>query len=113
MRAMPLPDPGSLRLDPRTAVAGPVPAEGLVLYRLLAAERPEPSDFEQRRTRLQAARDGIPDLFRLSVSFWLTLEEAAGRSSRAHSRIAEIRLELEGRAHARSARLPAAHACRV
>ena len=51
-------------------IAVPVPPEGLTLYRLVNGEAATVRDFEERRTRPQAERDGIPELFRLSVSHW-------------------------------------------
>ena len=57
---MPLPDPTALGLDPRAAIARPVPAAGLVLYRLLAGEQPQPSDFEQRRNAAPGGRRRHP-----------------------------------------------------
>ena len=50
-------------------------------------------DFEERRTRAQAEREAIPELFRLSVSYWLQHEQAAARSLRRRFHIAEVRLE--------------------
>lgn len=43
-------------------IAVPVPPEGLTLYRLVDGETATVRDFEERRTRPQAERDGIPEL---------------------------------------------------
>jgi len=59
-------------------------------------ESPTIRDFEERRTRPQAERDGIPELFRLSVSHWLRYEQAAAHSIRRRFLVAEVRLEPGG-----------------
>lgn len=56
-------------------------------------ETPSAGDFEERRTRPQAERDGIPDLFRLSVSHWVRYEPAAAHSIRRRFYVAELSLE--------------------
>lgn len=77
-----LPKPDAHGLPETTIIAVPVPDDGLMLYRLVDDETPTLRDFEERRTRPQAERDGIPELFRLSVSHWLRYEQAAGHSIR-------------------------------
>lgn len=89
---MPLPTPPEYGLPDDATVVVPIPPAGLTLYRLIETEPPALKDFEERRTRPQAERDGIPELFRLSVSHWLT-HERAGRQSR-RRRFYVARLEL-------------------
>lgn len=78
---------------PETAtIAVPVPADGLTVYRLVDGEAPTLRDFDERRTRPHAERDGIPELFRLSVSHWLRYEQAAAHSIRPRFHVAELEL---------------------
>jgi hypothetical protein len=90
---MPLPRASDHELPRDATIAVPVPAEGLTLYRLVDGESPTVRDFDERRTRPQAERDGVPELFRLSVSHWLRYEQAAARSTRHRFHVAELRLE--------------------
>jgi hypothetical protein len=96
MLAVPLPRPSDHGLTGDATIAVPVPAEGVTLYRLVDGESPTIRDFEERRTRPQAERDGIPELFRLSVSHWLRYEQAAAHSIRRRFLVAEVRLEPGG-----------------
>ena len=90
MASLPKPDAHGL---PETAtIAVPVPDDGLRLYRLVDGEVPASRDFEERRTRPQAQRDAIPELFRLSVSHWLRYEQASAHSVRRRFHIAELEL---------------------
>ncbi|MCA1702397.1 MAG: hypothetical protein LC808_03670 [Actinobacteria bacterium] len=90
MASLPKPDEHGL---PATAtIAVPVPDEGLRVYRLVDGEAPTLRDFEERRTRPQAERDGIPELFRHSVSHWLRYEQAAAHSIRRRFYVAELEL---------------------
>ncbi len=93
MGDVPLPRPSKHGLAAEATIAVPVPAEGLTLCRLVDGETPRAGDFEERRTRRQAERDGIPELFRLSVSHWLRYEQAAAHSIRRRFHVAELRLE--------------------
>jgi hypothetical protein len=90
---VPLPRPHDHGLSPEATIAVGVPAGGLTLYRLVDAATPTARDFEERRTRAQAERDGIPELFRLSVSHWLRHDLAASHSIRRRFHVAELRLE--------------------
>jgi hypothetical protein len=90
---MPLPRVSDHGLPVDATIAVPVPMGGLTLYRLVDGEPPTAGDFEERRTRPQAERDGIPELFRLSVSHWLRYEQAAAHSIRRRFHVAELRLE--------------------
>ena len=87
-----LPTPGGHGLPETTTLAVPVPVDGLKLYRLVDGDEPSLRDFEERRTRPQAERDGIPELFRLSVSHWLRYEQASAHSIRRRFHIAELEL---------------------
>lgn len=87
-----LPKPREHGLPESATIAVPVPDEGLVLYRLVEGETPTSRDFEERRTRPQAERDGIPELFRLSVSHWLRYEQAAAHSIRRRFHVAALEL---------------------
>ena len=87
-----LPKPDAHGLPETTTIAVPVPDDGLRLYRLVDGEAPSLRDFEERRTRPQAERDGIPELFRLSVSHWLRYEQAAAHSIRRRFHVAELEL---------------------
>jgi hypothetical protein len=93
---MPLPSPSAHDLPAHATIAVPIPADGLTLFRLIEAERPVVRDFEERRTRPQAERDGIPELFRLCVSHWLTYERAAAQSRRRPFHVARLELEPGG-----------------
>src|SRR5438874_11159277 len=86
---VPLPRPADHDLPKGTTLVAIVPPEGLTLYRLVDAEVPTSRDFEERRTRAQAERDGIPEVFRLSVSHWLRHEQAAHHSIRRRFHVAE------------------------
>ncbi|MGH3115397.1 MAG: hypothetical protein ACRDOP_18205 [Gaiellaceae bacterium] len=92
---MPLPRASDHGLPGGATIAVPVPTEGLTLYRLVDGESPTARDFEERRTRPQAERDGIPELFRLSVSHWLRYEQAAAHSIRRRFHVAELRLDAQ------------------
>ncbi len=87
-----LPKPAEHGLPETATIAVPVPNGGLRLYRLVDGEAPTLRDFEERRTRPQAQRDGIPELFRLSVSHWLRYEQAAAHSIRRRFHVAELEL---------------------
>jgi len=87
-----LPKPDAHGLPETTTIAVPVPDDGLRLYRLVDGEAPSLRDFEERRTRPQAERDGIPELFRLSVSHWLRYEQVAAHSIRRRFHVAELEL---------------------
>ena len=89
---MPLPKAAEHDLPDGATIAVPVPDDGLRLYRLVDGEEPTLRDFEERRTRPQAERDGIPELFRLSVSHWLRYEQAAAHSIRRRFHVAELEL---------------------
>ena len=89
---MALPRPADHNLPDGTTIVVPVPVDGLVLFRLLEREMPTLRDFEERRTRGQAERDGIPELFRLSVSHWLSHDRAATWSRRRRFFIARLEL---------------------
>src|SRR2546425_1034308 len=87
-----LPKPDAHGLPATTTIAVPVPHGGLKLYRLVDGEAPTPRDFDERRTRPQAERDGVPELFRHSVSHWLRYEQAAAHSIRRRFHVAELDL---------------------
>jgi hypothetical protein len=87
-----LPRPAEHGLPEAATVAVPVPDDGLRLYRLVDGEAPTLRDFEERRTRPQAQREGIPELFRLSVSHWLRYEQAAAHSIHRRFHVAELEL---------------------
>jgi hypothetical protein len=89
---VPLPNPADYGVVAEATIVVPVPAEGLDLFRLLEGETPTVRDFEERRTRGQAERDGIPELFRLSVSHWLSQDRAATWSRRRRFFIARLEL---------------------
>jgi len=88
-----LPEPVEHGLPETATIAVPVPDDGLTLYRLVDGEAPTLRDFEERRTRPQAERDGIPELFRFSVSHWLRYEQAAAHSIRRRFDVAQLELE--------------------
>jgi hypothetical protein len=89
---VPLPNPTDYGVVADATIVVPVPLEGLVLFRLLEGETPTLKDFEERRTRGQAERDGIPELFRLSVSHWLSQDRAATWSRRRRFFVARLEL---------------------
>src|SRR6266508_1821938 len=77
---MPLPRPDAFVLSHESALAVPVPDEGLTAYRLLRGAEPQADDFEPSWTRPQGQLRGIPELFRTSVSHWLDSDQAASMS---------------------------------
>lgn len=89
---MPLPKAAEHDLPDGATISVPVPVDGLRLYRLVDGDEPNLRDFEERRTRPQAERDGIPELFRLSVSHRLRYEQAAAHSVRRRFHVAELEL---------------------
>lgn len=92
---MRLPTPEAHGLPPDATVAVPVPRSGLVLYRVLEAEAPRLKDFEPTRTRAQAQLLGIPELFRVSISHWLELDQALAASERRVAFAARVELETD------------------
>ncbi len=91
-----LPKPDEHGLPEAATIVVPVPDDGLRLYRLVDGEEPTLRDFEERRTRPQAERDGIPELFRFSLSHWLRYEQAAAHSIRRRFHIVEVELSPHG-----------------
>ena len=89
---MRLPSSEALGLPAGSAVAVPVPAGGMTLYRLLRGSTPRLEDFEPHWTRPQAQLRRIPDLFRTSVSHWLELDQAAKRSTTRVAYVARVEL---------------------
>jgi hypothetical protein len=87
-----LPSPEAHRLPPNAAIVVPVPTAGLTLYRLLRGANPRPEDFEPTFTRPQAQIRGIPELFRTSVSHWLSPQQAAAWSTQKIYRVARLEL---------------------
>lgn len=87
-----LPSPEAHGLPTNAAIVVPVPVEGLTLYRLLRGADPRPEDFEPTFTRPQAQIRGIPELFRSSVSHWLSPEQAAAWSTQQIYRVARLGL---------------------
>lgn len=92
---MPLPRPQAFGLPATTAIAVPVPDEGLTLYRLLRGTEPRQEDFEPTFTRPQAQLRGIPELFRTSMSHWLHPEQAAAWSTQPVYRLARLELRAD------------------
>lgn len=93
---MPLLDPSTLGLPAGAVVATPVPAWGLVLYRLLEHDVPRERDFEPHLTRSQARLRRVPELLRVSLSAWLTLDAAVARSTRRRTCVARLELADDG-----------------
>lgn len=87
-----LPSPGAYGLPESATIAVPVPADGLMLHRLLEHETPSEGDFEPKLSRNQAKLRGVPELFRGSISHWLEHDQALRASER--SRCFVARLEL-------------------
>ena len=90
---MPLLRPADHNLPEGTTLVAMVPPEGLTLYRLLDGATPRLQDFEPRLSRSQAERQGVPEVFRTSVSHWLE-EGQAGEVAR-HRTFYVARVELE------------------
>jgi hypothetical protein len=91
---VPLPAPRAYGLPVEATIAVPVPSEGIDAFRLLLDDEPRSRDFEPNLSRAQAERQGVAELFRVSISHWLTSEQAASRSAR--------RRYFVGRLHLRS-----------
>ncbi|MGI8478663.1 MAG: hypothetical protein ACR2M2_02190 [Gaiellaceae bacterium] len=77
----------------------PVPKDGLTLFRLLEEETPREKDFEPRLSRNQARIRNVPELLRLSLSHWLTQDQALAHSQRRRTAIAKLRLRPGGLTH--------------
>lgn len=89
---MTLPSPEHHDLPADAAIVVRVPEEGLTVYRLLEHETPRDDDFEPYLTRNQARLRNLPEVFRTSVSHWLTLDQAVAHSQRRPAFVAEVRL---------------------
>jgi hypothetical protein len=89
---MTLPSPEDHGLPADAAIVARVPEEGLTVYRLLEHETPRGDDFEPYLTRNQARLKQLPEVFRTSVSHWLTLDQAVAHSQRRPAFVAELRL---------------------
>jgi hypothetical protein len=87
-----LPTPEAHGLPDDVAIAVPVPAGGLTLYRRLESETPRLKDFEPNRTRAQAQLLRTPELFRVSISHWLDLGQALRASERRLAYVARLTL---------------------
>jgi len=90
---MRLPTPEAHGLPDDATIVVPVPEDGLTVYRLLEAGEPTLSDFECGWTRAQGQLEGIPELFRTSVSAWLEQAQAAAASKRRVAYVARLVLE--------------------
>ena len=88
----PLPQPDHLGLPAGSLAVVPVPESGLTLFRLLEGETPREKDFEPRLSRNQARIRNVPELFRMSLSHWLTEDQALAHSQRRRTAIAELRV---------------------
>ncbi len=88
---LPTPEPHGLPDDATIVV--PVPGGGLTVHRLLETSEPRLSDFECSWTRAQGQLEGIPELFRTSVSAWLEQAQAAAASRRRVAHVARLELE--------------------
>lgn len=96
--------PRTLGLPSGAVVA--VPAAGLTVYRLVRGPRPVEADFLPAPAR-RARVAGYPELLRIGLSHFLTVEQAVGAMRRAGSRVAEVVLPEEIGAHvARTGRTP-------
>jgi hypothetical protein len=95
-----LPTPRAHSLPDDATIAVPVPPGGLTLYRLLESESPRLEDFEPVWTRPQAQLRRIPELFRVSISHWLELEQALLASERRLAFVARLELEPDPLVHA-------------
>ncbi len=87
-----LPTPGGHDLPDDATIAVPVPPAGLTLYRLVEGEVPRLRDFEPALTRAQAERQGVPELFRASISHWLEHSQAGEQSRSRAFFVAQLRL---------------------
>ena len=104
-----LPDPRQMGLPIGAFVV--VPANGLDLWRLLRESSPTVSDFEERVTRAQAERIGLPEIFRTTVSHFEQRRQAVAQSRSRRGYVA--RLHLTADPHTRVALTTFEHAGHV
>jgi hypothetical protein len=95
----PLPRPEDVGLPAGGLAVVPVPESGLTLFRLLEADTPREKDFEPRLSRNQARIRNVPELLRMSLSHWLTEDQALNHSQRRRTAIAELHLLPGGLTH--------------
>jgi hypothetical protein len=76
-------------------IAVPVPAGGLILYRLLEHKTASERDFEPSLSRNQAKLRGVPELFRGSISHWLEHDQATRASERSISFVGRLELPAD------------------
>lgn len=100
-----LPDPRQLTLPAGAFVV--VPAAGLDLWRLLRESSPTVGDFEERVTRAQAERLGLPEIFRTSVSHFEYRRQAVAQSRSGRGYVALLHLTADP--HTRVALTPFEH----
>jgi hypothetical protein len=101
-----LPDPTELGLPPfpGTVVALSVPADGLVVFRLVSAVPATEDDFVPRTTMLKVGGQSV--LLTCAISVFLSSESALRVRRRPASRLAQLRLEPDPLMHvARTNRL--------
>jgi hypothetical protein len=91
-----LPTPADHGLSDDATIAVPIPVEGLTLYRLVEGEAPRIKDFEPALTRAQAERQGVPELFRGSISHWLEHRQAGEQSRSRTFFVAQLQLARGG-----------------
>lgn len=97
-----LPDPRQMGLPAGAFVV--VPVVELDVWRLLRESAPTVSDFEERVTRAQAERLGLPEIFRTSASHFEQRSQAVAQSRSRRGYVA--RLHLTADPHTRVALTP-------
>ena len=101
---MRLPAPADLGL-PRGAVVA-IPADGLAVYRLIAGGTPTAADFRPQSPE-RARLAGWPEILRVGLSHFLTVEDARRARVRPGSSIAIVTLAHDVQIHvARTGRRP-------
>lgn len=99
-----VPTARELGLPAGTVIA--IPAGGLTLYRLIRGSAPDRDDFRPLRAERARARR-VPELLRLGLSHFLSVEHARAVMRRPSSRVAALLVEHDMAAHvARTGRLP-------
>lgn len=91
-----LPTPARLDLPPGTVIA--VPANGLTVYRLVTTDPATPADFRPQSSS-RAERAGWPELLRLGLSHFLSVQAAEAARTRPGSLIARLTLLPARRIH--------------
>lgn len=93
-----LPRPADFSLPRGSVIAIRVPADEMVLYRLVLSDPPEPQDFEPKSEAVADAA-GTYELSRLGISHFLTRDDVEAVRTRPESLVARVTLRPGRRIH--------------